>query len=232
MKIGIMQPYLIPYIGYFQLVHKVDVFILTDNYKYSKGGWISRNRILQNGVVKYLSIPLVGESDYLNISERRISDVFSPPKILNVFRESYRDTEFYDEIFPIAEAIFNYPERNLLRFISNSLVTLLRNLEINTEIMYTSQFALNPDSSGKDKIFQICKDLRADTYINLPGGRSLYNCDEFLVNGIELKFLEPNITQYQQKSKAFIPNLSVMDVLFSVGIRSLICDHVTNFSID
>ena len=60
-----MQPYLFPYIGYFQLIHSSDEFIIYDNIEYTKKGWINRNRILFNGSPQIFTIPLKKDSDFL-----------------------------------------------------------------------------------------------------------------------------------------------------------------------
>jgi len=73
MKIGIMQPYFLPYIGYFQLIKSVDVFVIYDNIKYTKKGWINRNRMLQNGKDVIFSLPLKNDSDYLDVCERELA---------------------------------------------------------------------------------------------------------------------------------------------------------------
>ena len=86
MKVAIMQPYFLPYIGYFQLIAAVDVFIVYDNIKYTKKGWINRNRILLNGKDVMFSLPLKSDSDYLNIRDRELSADLSRGKLLNQFR--------------------------------------------------------------------------------------------------------------------------------------------------
>ena len=81
-KVAIMQPYLFPYIGYFQLITAVDMFVLYDNIKYTKKGWINRNRLLQNGVDAMFSIPLKNAPDHLNVCERELADSFDASKFI------------------------------------------------------------------------------------------------------------------------------------------------------
>ena len=71
MKVAIMQPYFLPYIGYLQLLNSVDKFILYDDIEYTKKGWINRNRIVDGEII---TLPLKKDSDYLNVVERRLSD--------------------------------------------------------------------------------------------------------------------------------------------------------------
>ena len=69
MKLGIMQPYFVPYIGYWQLMNAVDKYVIYDDVNFIKGGWINRNRILVNGQPKYFNIPIIGASPFKLINE-------------------------------------------------------------------------------------------------------------------------------------------------------------------
>jgi hypothetical protein len=105
MKIGIMQPYFFPYIGYFQLINYVDEFVIYDNIKYTKKGWINRNRILVNGKDVYISLPLKKDKDSLNVDERFLSDIWimERKKMLNRIKESYKKAPNFHQVFPIIE---------------------------------------------------------------------------------------------------------------------------------
>ena len=87
MKLAIMQPYIFPYIGYFQLINAVDKFVIYDNIQFTKKGWINRNMILVNGKDEYITLPLKKDSDFLNVDERVLSDTFKQEKkkIINFF---------------------------------------------------------------------------------------------------------------------------------------------------
>ena len=85
MKLALMQPYFLPYVGYWQLLAAVDEFIVYDNIKYTKKGWINRNRMLRNGEDVMFSLPLQGASDSLDIVERELSDSFDREKLLSQF---------------------------------------------------------------------------------------------------------------------------------------------------
>ena len=232
MKIGIMQPYFLPYMGYFQLIREVDIFVLTDDYEFSKGGWINRNRIIQNNEVKYLTIPLKAASDYSKISERVISENYSGLKSLNALKNSYKAKEYFDENSIIMEKIFLNQDRNLFSFIKQSIKILSEVFNFNTKTVLTSDFSLNPNLSGQEKIIKICHDLDASCYVNLPGGKSLYEPEEFLQSGIDLRFLKPKLTPYSQGKVEFTPNLSIIDVLFNDGIKSVVNNHLPSYSLE
>lgn len=90
MKLSIMQPYFLPYSGYFQLIAASDLFVVYDNIKYTKKGWINRNRFLRDGKAVPFSLPLKHAPDSLEIRERELTANFNPGKLLNQFRAAYR----------------------------------------------------------------------------------------------------------------------------------------------
>ena len=117
-----MQPYFLPYIGYFQLIAAVDMFIVYDNIKYTKKGWINRNRLLQTGKNEIFSIPLKSDSDYLDVCEREIATDFNRDKLLNQITSAYGRAPHFARTFPLVEQIVQYEETNLFRFLHHSMV--------------------------------------------------------------------------------------------------------------
>src|SRR2546425_10536248 len=104
-SLAVMQPYFFPYVGYFQLMNAADLFVVYDNIKYTKKGWINRNRILQNGKDVVFSIPLRKDSDSLHIRNREISADFKKAKLLNQIREAYRRSPHFERTFSLVERI-------------------------------------------------------------------------------------------------------------------------------
>src|SRR5438876_6542512 len=121
MTFGIMQPYFLPYIGYWQLLAAVDRFVLYDNIKYTKKGWINRNRLLRNGAEAFFTIPLKKGSDFLDIADRALADDFDPDTILNPLRAAYRKAPFFSQTFPLIETIVTAAPRNLFDYLHNSI---------------------------------------------------------------------------------------------------------------
>src|SRR3990172_6576640 len=122
MRIGIMQPYFLPYIGYFQLIGSVDLFIVYDNIKYTKKGWINRNRMLQNGKDVMFSLPLKGDSDFLDVRDRELAADFNRDKFLDRISGAYRRAPYFAQTFPLIEQIVRHEKRNLFEFIHHSIV--------------------------------------------------------------------------------------------------------------
>ncbi len=213
MKIGIMQPYFFPYIGYFQLIQAVDQFIVYDNIKYTKKGWINRNRILHNGKDQVFSLPLKSDSDYLNVCERELAADFNCNKLLNQIRGAYHRAPYFGQTFPLLEQVVRYEGANLFHFLHNSIVTTCEHLGIKTEIRISSDIAIDHDLKNQDKVLALCETVGASTYVNAIGGMELYSKETFREKGIELKFIRSKPFEYRQFGDAFVPWLSIIDVM-------------------
>ena len=212
-RVAIMQPYFLPYIGYFQLIGAVDLFIVYDNIKYTKKGWINRNRFLRNGKEAVFSLPLKKDSDTLDVRDREIAADFKRPKLLNKLREAYRSAPHFDGTFPLVERIVLEEERNLFRFILGSIRAVCGFLGIGTEIVASSSLPVDHALQGEARVVALCRHAGADAYINAIGGRDLYSKEDFGARGIDLKFLRSKPFEYRQFGRAFVPSLSIVDVM-------------------
>ena len=123
MKVAVMQPYFFPYIGYFQLIAAVELFIVYDNIKYTKKGWINRNRILQNGKDVIFSLPLKNASDHLDVRERYLAADFNREKLLNQIKGAYRSAPYFAPTLALIETIMRYDDANLFRFLHHSIIS-------------------------------------------------------------------------------------------------------------
>ena len=215
MKIAIMQPYFLPYIGYFQLMNAVDTFVVYDNIKYTKKGWINRNRILVNGKDEYISLPLKSGSDYLHVNQRELSASFDDDrkKLLRVVAHAYRKAPYFDIAYSLLTDILNDSSQNLFEFLYHSLQTVHGYLGLRTELLISSSVPANHDLKSQDRVISICKALHATEYINPPGGVDLYTEDAFSANNIQLRFLQTGGIEYQQFNNVFVSNLSILDVM-------------------
>lgn len=212
-SLAIMQPYFLPYIGYFQLLAGTDKIVLYDNIEYTKKGWINRNRRLQNGTDTLFSLPLKKDSDFLDVVQREISADFDPSTMLNQFKGSYAKAPQMREFWPTLERILRHEDRNLFRYILHSIREIAGYIGIPTEIVISSDVAIDHGLKSQDKVIAICRALRAQTYINPIGGTDLYSRDDFAEGGIDLRFLKPKPIEYEQFGNDFVPWLSIVDVL-------------------
>jgi hypothetical protein len=215
MKLGIMQPYVFPYIGYFQLVRAVDELVFYDDVNYIKNGWINRNRILLNGTDHYITLPCTKASPNRLIREieinRRNSD---ENKLLKTIYLAYKKAPFFDHIFPLIEGLWQMEMKKISNFAQQSIIQFAKYLEINTEFKSSSESF--PETKGMekaDRIIAICKKEQAENYLNVEGGKALYNKKYFMDKGISLHYIKPLPVVYKQFNNKFVPWLSIIDLL-------------------
>ena len=213
MKLAVMQPYLLPYLGYFQLASSVDNFVIYDNIQYTKRGWINRNRYLRGGQPATFTVPLQQGSSDLEIRQRFIADNYNPEKLLNQFVEAYRKARFFDQTIDLLEQILKCKHDHLFEFLHHSLQLLFQHLSIDTSLLVSSQISANHEEAGQARLISICHAMQAKTYVNPVGGRDLYAREEFAAHGIQLQFFQFAEHEYPQFSSAFVERLSIIDAL-------------------
>ena len=206
-----MQPYLFPYIGYFQLIKAVDKFLIYDDVNYIQRGWINRNRILLNGRAFLFTLHLKRASQFKLITEIEIAN--NRNKLLKTFKQAYIKAPFFGEVYLIIEKILTLNDSNLSRFLINSICEFVRYLGINSQILISSQVEKNNDLKGQEKIIDICRNLGTDHYINPIGGVELYSKDRFEREGIKLSFIKSKPIIYRQFNNEFVPWLSIIDIM-------------------
>ena len=211
MRLGIMQPYFFPYLGYWQLLANVDKYVVYDDVTYIKGGWINRNNFLINGQKNLLTMRLEKASSYTLIKDIAIKDDFV--KFLKTIEMGYKKAPFFEDIFRLLKDICQCPDKKLGQFLFNSHIKICEYLGIDTELILSSSFEKHTELKGKDKVISICKQLGADEYINAIGGQELYDKKEFAENGIRLNFLQTNLREYRQLKNEFVAGLSIIDIM-------------------
>lgn len=222
MKLAIMQPYFFPYIGYFQLINAVDTFVVYDDVNFIKRGWINRNFILSQGKKSLLTLQLQGASQNLRINQVLVGG--NRVKLLKSIQRSYSKAPQFSSVFPLMESIMLYEETNLAKFIDYGLRQICDYLGITPKWRLSSELKKDSTLSGQDKILAICTELGASQYINVPGGRDLYEREVFSDQGIELSFIEQKETEYSQFVGGFEPNLSIIDVMMFNDQKQ--CSHL------
>lgn len=213
MKLAIMQPYFFPYVGYFQLIAAVDLFIVYDNVKYTKKGWITRNRMLQNGKESIFSLALKGDSDHRMICERQLSPTFDREGLLNRFIGAYRRAPCFARTIELIKQILQFDDPNLFRFLHHSIVKTCEHLGIATEIKVSSHVAIDHELKNQDKVLAMCGEVGAEAYVNAIGGMDLYSKESFRKQGINLMFIRSKPFNYAQFGNEFVPWLSIIDVM-------------------
>ena len=231
MKVGIMQPYLFPYLGYWQLIHHVDKFVIYDNVQYTKKGWITRNRFLQNGEPEYFSLSLAAASSTLDIKDRYLAPDFDRVKMIRSLDAAYGKAPYYKENFPAIAAIIENPENNLYAYIRSSIDAICDLIGITTDCITSSDVRESPHRlKGEDRVIAINKTLGASEYINPIGGTELYRADYFKDNGIKLSFLKSIPLEYQCFEKPCHPHMSIVDVLM-FNSRARVAQALSSYAI-
>lgn len=221
-----MQPYFLPYIGYWQLLRCVDCFVVYDQIQYTKKGWINRNRFLMNGHEELFTLPLRKAPDGKHVVEREIAPGFEPSQLLARWHSAYRRAPYFEETFELMKLVLFFPNRNLFAFLNHSIKIVSAHLGIGTPIIISSSLPEGTTAGkGSEKVLAICQFLGATQYINPIGGLDLYNKDEFERRGIVLHFLRSRPHQYNQLAEHFLPWLSVLDVLMFNSVRK-VCDQM------
>lgn len=210
---AIMQPYFFPYIGYWQLISAVDTFIVYDNIKYTKKGWINRNRILCNGEARMITLPLKDDADHLDIADREISAGFDKDTLLNKIKGAYQKAPYFKETFPLVERVIRYDETDLFSYLYRSILLLRDHLGIDTEIRISSDIPCDRTLKNTERVLAVCEAVGADGYVNAPGGVMLYSKSTFQNRGVSLEFVRPLPFEYPQFGGEFVPWLSIIDVM-------------------
>ncbi|MDC0362089.1 WbqC family protein [Halioglobus sp.] len=206
-----MQPYLFPYLGYFQLINAVDAFVAYDDVNYIKGGWINRNFICAKDHKQLITLPTQGASPNKLINQVLVGN--GSRKLLKTIRQAYSKAPQFTAVFPLIEDILNQEERNLARFVDYQLRQICEYLGIEATWYISSELKYDKALSGQERVLAICDEMGATHYINAEGGQTLYDKGVFSSRDKQLSFLQTKTTPYSQFSNTFTSHLSIIDVM-------------------
>lgn len=217
MKVGIMQPYFFPYLGYFDLINQTDQWIVFDTAQYIRHGWVNRNRILHpKESWQYIIVPLKKHDREASINQvETIDPAVWAPRILGQLEHYKKRAPFYRETMELVNTCLSTRERNLSRLNTSILGSVCQHLGIpwNCQVFSEMQLHLGSVAGPGDWALRICEALTATEYINPAGGKDLFDSNEFAKLGIKLLIQEDFSYQYECLGYHFEPNLSVIDVL-------------------
>ena len=219
MRVGMMQPYFFPYLGYFSLMQASDSWVVFDTAQYIRRGWVNRNRVLTFGSApwKYIRVPVCHAPSKTQINQMRIDETQAWRESLLNSLDYYRvrKAPFFAHTIQFLEDTLSFESEWLIDVLTHTLQSCCRLLSISPRLQLASELGLPQDShcGPGDWAFLTTQMLSGTTYINAPGGRALFDQMQFHQSGIELQFLDPLLPVYQQSSLEFQPGLSVIDVL-------------------
>ncbi|MCW8821069.1 MAG: WbqC family protein [Sulfurovum sp.] len=211
MIVGSNQPYLFPYIGYWQLMNAVDYYVISDSMNFIRHGYINRNYILIDGERHRFTLEVLGVHSDTLINEIEVGN--NSKKILKSIFCAYKKSPYFEEVYPMVEQILLNNEKNLAKYIGYSIEKVADYLGIDTKFIYLSELQGKTPLRGQDRTIDICKRLNADSFINPIGGQEIYDKEDFHKEGIELNFLQVGDVEYKQFNNEFVPNLSILDVM-------------------
>lgn len=213
MKIAIMQPYIFPYIGYFQLIHSVDKFVFLDNVNFIKKGWINRNRLMINKNVSFFTIPCKNISQNKKINEINIDwESNFLDKMLRTIEFNYKKAPFFNTIIQLIFSVFEKKYSKISQLAIESVIKFCNYLEMSREFIIASEKNdYNHNLKSADRLIDIAQKENCKTYINAIGGLSLYNKDYFSKKSIDLYFLKTNLNENFDKNN-YISFLSIIDL--------------------
>lgn len=206
------QPYFLPYLAYWQLIHAADIFLIGDDFAFMKSGWIPRNRILVQGQPQFLRVEVRAKSSFKRICDTSLAPRNNGDKLRTV-EMAYHKAPYFNEVYPIIERMLLNGEPNLALFLEASIREICTWLGVTTPIGRTSDLEGNSLLRREDRIYDMCRRMGADCYVNAIGGTSLYHKTEFDRQGIRLQFLRCRHTPYQQFGGPFVPRLSILDAM-------------------
>jgi hypothetical protein len=228
-----MQPYLFPYIGYFQLIDATDRWVVFDTPQFIRHGWVNRNRILHpNEGTQYILAPLAKHSRGTPIQDIILADKAACLARIRGQLQHYRKrAPHYEETIALIDATFEGTDPQLSTLIVRGLELCCARLEIEFESRVFSQLSLDLGAveGPGDWAPKIAEALGATVYVNPPGGEELFDTEQFERIGVQLRILESTLRPYTQGRRSFEPGLSILDVFMwnsPEEARSLLADRI------
>lgn len=230
-RIAVMQPYLFPYIGYFQLINIVDTFVFYDDVNFINRGWINRNNILLIGKSHRITVPLAQASQNKPINKIAIAlESRWRTKLLRTIESAYARAPFYKIVFPRIESWIHAEYSGIAEMNKVTIKSVCDCLGIHTCFVDSSTVYANCKLEAQHRVLDICLRENARTYINPVGGMELYDCRIFKEKGIDLFFLRADQKPYLQGSADFVPNLSILDYMMFLPTDEIV-DRLQDFTL-
>lgn len=215
----IHQPNYLPWLGYFHKIHRSDVFVFLDDVEYTSGSWTNRNKIKTPDGWAWLTVPVRNTSAPIE-SVRIVTDENWRERHRKSLQHNYGKARFFDEFADLFERVYEREWESLVEL----NVTLIRRLveRLDLECRFVRSSTLDVDGTKTDRLVTICETLGADRYLSGTGARSYIEPSQFEDAGITLEYNPFEYPQYEQRFGSFVPNLSIVDVVFNVGSAATI----------
>jgi hypothetical protein len=231
--VAVMQPYLFPFVGYFQLVDAVDVFVFYDDVDFITRGWINRNNIMVQGHKHLFTVPVKNASQNKAIDEIQVSrNEQWLKKFQKTLYHAYGQHSNYEQTKELIHETLESIPCSIAYLASKSVKLISKTIGLKTEFLNASELGIDRNLDKADRLIAVCKKLNADHYVNAIGGLELYDKSYFSKEGVELSFLKPNFRLYeQQKTEQFVSGISVIDILMNVEADRVHKDVIEGYSL-
>lgn len=227
MKIGIMQPYFFPYLGYISLIKHTDEFMLFDPVQFIRHGWIERNRILKpTEGWQYIAVPLMKHSQETKIQDIKIDNNQQwREKIFAQLQHYKKKAPFYAQTIDVINAGLSQMTDSITQLNFNTLKATCEylNIPFNCSIFSERHLDIEPVNAPDEWALNICKALKYAEYWNPPGGQEFFDASKYENAGIKLVFQKPKLEFYSQRRgpNNFEPGLSIIDVMMFNSVTDI-----------
>ncbi len=221
MTVAVHQPQYLPWVGYFDKMDHADCFVVLDHAQFKKNEWQNRNRIKAAPGWQWLTVPVLHHFPQRILDVKINNRVPWSRKHLRALLVNYHGAPFFEVHRPFFEGVYR---REWTRLIDLNLATLdylVKALVIQTELILASSLTLPEHDGATEHLVQICRVLGAETYLSGAGGQGYLDLERFEEAGIRVSFQAFRCPSYPQRFGAFVPNLSIVDLLFNCGGSSL-----------
>jgi hypothetical protein len=228
-RVAVMQPYFFPYLGTFQLAQVVDAFVFFDDVAFIKKGYIHRNALLGPSGPQPFTIPVKEVSQNRTIGEHVYAGEWKG--FLATLRQLYSRAPMFDAVYPLVESVALDSDENVARKNALGFMRVFEYLGIRREWSFASRHALPAELRAQQRILALCEREGATMYVNAAGGRALYQPVAFAEAGMDLRFLASEAMPYDQDREAFVPNLSMIDLLMHCE-PPVVREHLRQFRLE
>lgn len=222
-----MQPYLFPYIGYFQLINYTDKWVIFDDIQYIRKGWVNRNRLIHptKPESQFFTVPVLKSDLNTDIGKIKIdcekdfrNDILTKIDVCYKKRAPY-----FKEVRSLIDECLIHKTENICELNIFAMSKVCDYLGIDFDYVLSSELDYNRseiDNAG-DWAYVVSKYLKADEYVNPPGGMELFDVEKFNLAGVDIKFMKANLPIYNQKKACFIEGLSIIDIMMFNDVENI-----------
>jgi len=221
MRVTILQPSYLPWLGFFEQMSRADKFVLLDDVQYTRRDWRNRNRIRVKESWVWLTVPVQQKRRFSqSLLETRIDN--SLPwrrKHLETLRQHYCKAPFFEKYFPRCQQVYEKDWTFLFDLCLETINLIKEEMGIETPLLRSSE--MKPGGEKTERLVSICRELGATHYLSGESGSNYIAEEDFSSQGIALEYQNYEHPVYPQRYTGFVPHLSAIDLLFNCGEQSL-----------